>query len=155
MRFMSILAALAALLLTAPCGAQETYPQRPIRIIVSYGAGGAIDVVARIIAEHMTTTLGKPLVVENKPGAGSTIAAELVARTVPDGYTILVTGAAHSVIPALYPYATFDTDRDFLPISHLGNMPFSLTVHPSLPKDFASFIAYLKPNPEKVNFGSA
>ena len=79
---------------------RSVYPDKPVRIIVSYGPGGAIDVVARIIAEHMTNTLGKPVLVENKPGAGSTIAADLIARSAPDGYSLLVTGMAHSVIPS-------------------------------------------------------
>jgi tripartite-type tricarboxylate transporter receptor subunit TctC len=136
--------------------AQEGYPQRPVHIVVSYGAGGAIDVVTRIVAEHMATTLGKPMVVENKPGAGSTIAADAVARAAPDGYTLLVTGTAHAVMTALYPQTTIDPVRDFQPISHLGNMPFVLAVHPSLPvRDYAGFIAHLKAHPNTVNFGSA
>lgn len=151
--------AFAALLLAGlahPAGAQDAYPDRPVRLVVSYGPGGAIDVIARLIAEHMTTMLGKPVVVENKPGAGSTIAAEFIARSPPDGYTLLVTGMAHSVIPELFPQAAFDPIRDFQPISHLGVMPFVLAVHPSVPaKDYASFIAYMKANPGAINCGSA
>ena len=122
--------------------AQEAFPDKPVRIVVSYGPGGAIDVVARIIAEHMTTTLGKSVLVENKPGAGSTIAADLIARSAPDGYNLLVTGMAHSVIPQLFPQVTFDPIRAFQPISHLGLMPFVLAVNPTLPvTDYASFVA--------------
>jgi tripartite-type tricarboxylate transporter receptor subunit TctC len=123
---------------------------------VAYGAGGAIDVVARIVAEGMATTLGKPVVVENKPGASGTIAADAVARSAPDGYTLLVTGTAHAVMKVLHPEATVDAKRDFLPVSHLGNMPFVLAVTPQFPaKDFPGFLAYLKANPGKANFGSA
>ncbi len=119
--------------------AQEVFPDKPVRIVVSYGPGGAIDVVARIIAEHMTTTLGKSVLVDNKPGAGSTIAADLIARSAPDGYNLLVTGMAHSVIAELFPQVTFDPTRAFQPISHLGLMPFALAVNPTLPvTDYAT-----------------
>jgi len=136
--------------------AQEAFPDKPVRIVVSYGPGGAIDVIARIIAEHMTTTLGKSVLVENKPGAGSTIAADLIARSAPDGYNLLVTGMAHSVIPQLFPQVTFDPIRAFQPISHLGLMPFVLAVNPTLPvTDYASFVAYVKAHPGTINCGSA
>ena len=136
--------------------AQEAFPDKPVRLVVSYGPGGAIDVVARILAEHMTTTLGKPVLVENKPGAGSTIAADLIARAAPDGYSLLVTGMAHSVIPELFPQVTFDPIKSFQPISHLGVMPFVLAVNPTLPvTDFASFVAYVKARPGTLNCGSA
>ena len=139
-----------------PAAAQDLYPVKPVHIIVSYGPGGAIDVVTRIIAEPMARMLGQRVVVENKPGAGSTIAAEAVARATPDGYTLLVTGTAHAVMRELYPQATVDGARDFAPISHLGNMPFVLAVHPSLPvTDFAGFVAYVTANPGKIDVGSA
>ncbi len=136
--------------------AQDAFPDKPVRIVVSYGPGGAIDVVARIIAEHMTATLGKSVLVENKPGAGSTIAADLIARSAPDGYNLLVTGMAHSVITELFPQVTFDPIRAFQPISHLGLMPFVLAVNPTLPiTDYASFVAYVKAHPGTINCGSA
>lgn len=150
------LAAAAATAFPRFAGAQDAYPDKPVRVVVSYGAGGAIDVVARIVAEHMTGTLGKTVLVENKPGAGSTIAAELIARSAPDGYNLLVTGMAHSVIPELFPQVTFNPATAFQPISHLGLMPFVLAVHPSVPAtDYKSFIAYLKAHPGTVNSGSA
>ena len=136
--------------------AQDSYPDKPVRLVVSYGPGGAIDIVARIVAEHMTTTFGKTVVVENKPGAGSTIAAELVSRAAPDGYTLLVTGMAHSVMPELFPQAKLDPIKSFQPISYLGLMPFVLAVNPSLPvTDYASFVAYVKSRPGTINCGSA
>ena len=142
--------------LASAARADEPWPQRPVHVVVSYGAGGAIDVVARLIADHMATTLGKPVVVENKPGAGATIAADAVAHAPPDGYTVLVTGTAHAVMTALYPTTTIDPERDFQPISHLGNMPFVLAINPALPAaDYAGFIAYLQAHPNTVNFGSA
>ena len=134
----------------------QGYPDKPVRIVVSYGPGGAIDVVARIVAEHMTATLHQTMVVENKPGAGATIAADLISRSAPDGYTLLVTGMAHSVMKELFPQITFDPAKAFQPISHLGLMPFVLAVNPALPvNDFASFVAYLKAHPGTVNCGSA
>ncbi len=136
--------------------AQEAFPDKPVRVVVSYGPGGAIDVVARILAEHMTATLGKPVLVDNKPGAGSTIAADLIARSAPDGYTLLVTGMAHSVMSELFPQITFDPVRSFQPISHLGLMPFVLATNPTLPiTDYASFVAYVKAHPGTINCGSA
>src|SRR5580698_9919926 len=109
LRRRSLLHASAALALsTVPAFAQDTYPDKPVRIVVSYGPGGAIDVVARIVAEHMTHTLRQTMVVDNKPGAGSTIAADLVSRAAPDGYTLLVTGMAHSVMPELFPQSKLD-----------------------------------------------
>jgi tripartite-type tricarboxylate transporter receptor subunit TctC len=156
----SVLRAGAAVVLSAGAGrvanAQGVYPDKPVRVTVSYGPGGAIDVVARILADHMTNTLGKPVLVDNKPGAGSTIAADAIARSVPDGYSLLVTGMAHSVVAELFPQVTFDPVKSFQPISHLGVMPFVLAVHPSVPAtDFASFIAYMKANPNAINCGSA
>jgi len=146
----------AAVALPSLVHAQGTYPDKPVRVVVSYGPGGAIDVVARIVAEHMTHTLGQTMVVDNKPGAGSTIAADLVSRAAPDGYTLLVTGMAHSVMPELFPQSKLDPLKSFQPVSYLGLMPFVLAVNPTLPvKDFASFIAYVKANPGTINCGSA
>ena len=136
--------------------AQDAYPDKPVRIVVSYGPGGAIDVVARIVSEHMAKTLGQTVVVDNKPGAGSTIAADLISRSAPDGYNLLVTGMAHSVMPELFPQAKLDPIKSFQPISYLGLMPFVLAVNPTLPvTDFASFVAYVKANPGSINCGSA
>jgi tripartite-type tricarboxylate transporter receptor subunit TctC len=147
---------LALLGAMTPATAQDRFPAKPVHITVSYAPGGAIDVVTRIIAEPMSRMLGQPVVVENKPGAGSTIAAEAVARAAPDGYSLLVTGTAHAVMHELYPQTNVDPVRDFAPISHLGNMPFVLAIHPALPAtDFAGFIAYVKANPGKVDVGSA
>jgi len=136
--------------------AQDGYPDKPVRIVVSYGPGGAIDVIARILAEHMTNTLRQTMVVENKPGAGATIAADLIARAAPDGYNVLVTGMAHSVMPELFPQAKLDPIKSFQPVSYLGLMPFVLAVNPTLPvKDFESFVAYVKAHPGTINCGSA
>jgi tripartite-type tricarboxylate transporter receptor subunit TctC len=156
-RFPALLAALL-LLFASAAQAQERWPQKPVRVVVAFAAGGAIDVVTRIVTEHMSKTLGQPLVVDNRPGAGSVIAAEAVAKAAPDGYTFLVNGAAQSVIPTLYPTASVDIVKDFTPVSMLGRVPFVMTINPKvLPgvEDYRGFVAYLKAHPGEVNFGSS
>jgi len=152
-----VLLCLALLLAGVPARADERWPQRPIRVVVAFAAGGAIDVVTRIVAEPMAASLGQPLVVDNRPGAGSVIAAEAVAKAPPDGYTLLVNGAAQSVIPALYPSAAVDIEKDFAPVSLIGRVPFVLTVNPRIvpADDYPGFLRYLAAHPGEVNFGSS
>jgi tripartite-type tricarboxylate transporter receptor subunit TctC len=146
---------LVATLAARPAIAEEPYPNRPIHVVVPYAAGGVIDVVARIAVEHMATTLKQPMVVDNKPGAGSIIGLAAVAKAPADGYTILVNGPAQSVVPSLFPQSGIDVAKDFAPVSILGRVPFIVAVNPSLPaSDLKSFVAYLKANPDKVDFGS-
>lgn len=138
---------LATAILAAPAvaRAQGGYPNRPIRVVVPFAAGGIIDVVARIVAEPLSRRLGQTLVIENTPGAGSTIGARTVARAPADGYTLLLNGAAHSVIPALYPDAGVDPVTDFAPVALLGEQPFVAAVHPSVPaRDVPSLLAWLR-----------
>lgn len=128
---------------------------RAIRVVVPFGAGGIIDVVARILAEPMGRAVGQAMVVENQPGAGSVIGARAVARATPDGATLLLSGAAHAVIPVLYPDAGFDPVADFAPIALLGQQPFVLVVHPSNPaRDAAGFVAWLKARPGQARFAT-
>ncbi|MBR0680790.1 tripartite tricarboxylate transporter substrate binding protein [Roseomonas eburnea] len=138
---------LLAALLAAPAvaHAQGSFPNRPVRIVVPFAAGGIIDVVARIIAEPLSRRLGQPMVIENTPGAGSTIGARAVARAPADGHTLLLNGAAHSVIPALFPDAGVDPVTDFAPVALLGEQPFVAAVHPSVPAtDVPSLLAWLR-----------
>ncbi|WP_206933938.1 tripartite tricarboxylate transporter substrate binding protein [Roseococcus thiosulfatophilus] len=123
----------APLLLPAAALAQPRWPERPVRVIVPFNAGGLIDVTARLITEPLGAELGQTFVVENLGGAGTTIGARQVARATPDGHTIMVTGAAHSVIPALFPDAGFDNVADFAPVSLISEQPFVLCVHPGVP----------------------
>ena len=147
--------ALAGSALAAPALAQTRYPSRPIRVIVPFAAGGIIDLVARIITEPMPRLLGQPVVVENQPGAGSTIGARSVARAAPDGHTLLLNGAAHSVIPALFPDAGVDPIADFIPISTLGDQGFVLAVHPSLPvHDVPQLRAWLQSKRGEATFAT-
>src|SRR5918997_3954125 len=123
----------------------QGHPSRPVRVVVPFAAGGIIDVVARIAADPLSRRLGQPVVVENQPGAGSTIGARTVARAAPDGHTLLLSSAAHAVIPALYPDAGLDPLADFAPVALLGHQPFVVAVHPSVPAtDVPSLLAWLR-----------
>jgi tripartite-type tricarboxylate transporter receptor subunit TctC len=145
----------AAFAWSGAASAQGEFPTKPVRMIVAFGAGGIVDVTARIIAEPMTASLKQQLIIENKPGAGSTLAGDLVAKSPPDGYTILMNGTAQPVIPALFPNATFDVFKDFQSIGQVGRVPLVLVINPALPvKDYADFIKYMKANPKKVFFGT-
>lgn len=142
-----ILAAAAAPLSLAAgtSRAQTRYPDRPVRIVVPFAAGGVIDVVARLIAEPLARELRQSIVIDNQPGAGSTIGARSVARAAPDGHTLLLNGAAHPVIPALYRDADFDSVKDFAPVALVGDQSFLVCVHPSVPaNDVPSLLAWLR-----------
>jgi tripartite-type tricarboxylate transporter receptor subunit TctC len=157
------LAGLVALLAAAWCqpasaqtDAAKDYPNKPIHMIVGFAAGGGNDVIARIVAQQMSALLGQQIVVENKPGAGAIIATELVARAPADGYTILVgaTGAM-TVNPAVYAKLSYDTLRDFAPISTMAAFPLILVVEASSPiHSVADLVAYAKANPKKSNYGA-
>lgn len=143
---------LALALLATPAAAQTA---RPIRVVVPFAAGGVIDVVARILAEPLGRELGQNVVIENMPGAGSVIGARAVARAAPDGNTLLLSGAAHAVIPALYPDAGVDPVADFAPIALLGQQPFVLAVHPSVPaRDVAGFLEWLRGRQGQARFAT-
>lgn len=148
---------LLAALLAAPAiaRAQAPYPSRPVRVVVPFAAGGIIDVVARIISEPLSRRLGQPIVIENTPGAGSTIGARNVARAAADGYTLLLNGAAHGVIPALFPDAGIDPVADFAPVALLGEQPFILAVHPGVPaNDVPSLLAWLRSKRGEATFAT-
>lgn len=148
---------LLAALLAAPAiaRAQAPYPSRPVRVVVPFAAGGIIDVVARIISEPLSRRLGQPIVIENTPGAGSTIGARNVARAAADGYTLLLNGAAHGVIPALFPDAGIDPVADFAPVALLGEQPFILAVHPGVPaNDVPSLLAWLRSRRGEATFAT-
>ena len=132
-RFAVAAAALAIFTGALPVAAQD-YPTRPITLVVPFPAGGGNDAVARVVAEKMSRTLGQQIVVENRGGAGGTIATRAVARDKPDGYTILLTYTGTLCInPTLYSNAGYDLRKDFAPIGLIGSQPSVLTVHPSLP----------------------
>jgi tripartite-type tricarboxylate transporter receptor subunit TctC len=148
------LAAIAALLLN-PAFAQ-TYPSKPIRLIVPFAAGGGNDAVARLVGKRLADGLGQPVVVDNRPGAGGVVGAELAAKAAPDGYTLFLGGVgSHAINPSLHEKLPYDPVKDFAPVELLAQAPLVLVVHPSVPaRDIAEFIAYARAHPGKLNFAS-
>ena len=136
--------------------AQSTYPDKPIRLVVPYPAGGPLDTVARLLGARVAASTKQPVVVDNKPGAGGNIGADLVAKAPADGYTILMGAVAtHAINPALYPGIPYDAVKDFAPVTQVASTPNVLVVHPSVPAaNVREFVAYAKANPGKLNFGS-
>ena len=145
----------ALLATTAPAFAQS-WPSRPIRYVVPFAAGaGVLDIMARIVAQHLSEKIGQQVVVDNKPGAGGNVGAEIVAKAAPDGYTMLMANTALVVGPYLYAKMTFDPLADLVPVTMVNSAPLMLVVHPSLPaKSVTEFLAYAKANPGKLNYGS-
>ena len=137
------------------CWAQATYPTKPIRIVIALAAGGGVDTSARMLGQRFTEAWGQQVIAENRPGAGGTIATEVVARAAPDGYTLLMTSMGHSIVPALYKLP-FDTLKDFAPISLFVQSASILSVHPSLPvKTVKELIAFAKARPNELLFSSS
>lgn len=157
--FKSGLAAALVLVSTLAAAAQEPYPTRPVRVIVPFAAGGASDMIARLVAERLQARWGQGVVIENMGGGGSNIGVAALARATPDGYTIgLINASSHGLNKALYKERLpFDPERDFAPISQLAITPNVLVVNPDkVPaKTVPEFIALLKQNPNKFNFGSS
>lgn len=141
----------------APAAAQAQYPDRPIRIVVGFTPGGGNDIIARVFGQKLSESLGQPVVIENKPGAGAMLATEYVARSAADGYTLLVgSSGAMTISPAVYEKMSYDTLLDFTPISELGSFPLILIVNAKSPfKSLADLVAYAKANPDKANYSSA
>lgn len=131
------------------------YPTRPVSIVVPFSPGGATDTLARLLAERMTDKLGQSVVVENKPGAGTMIASNYVARAKPDGYTLLMAASSLGIAPSVYAKVDYDPIKDFTPISLIASVVHVLTVNPELPvKTVRELIDYAKANPGKLSYGS-
>jgi tripartite-type tricarboxylate transporter receptor subunit TctC len=134
----------------------QTWPARPVRLIVPQSPGGSTDQVARPLARLLSEALGQPVAVENRPGAGSVIGTDVVAKSAPDGYTLLAVAASFAISPSLYKKLPFDPVRDFAPVSLLASFPNVLVVPPSLPvASVKELIAYARANPGKLNYGSS
>ncbi|MCC6535074.1 MAG: tripartite tricarboxylate transporter substrate binding protein [Burkholderiales bacterium] len=135
----------------------QTWPQRPLRIVVGFTPGGGIDIVARMIAPKLTEALGQPVIVENRPGANGILATELVAKATPDGHTVFIgTTGNLSVNPVLFPKLAVRVDRDFVPVVQTSSVPFLLYVNNNFPpRTLQEFIAHAKANPGKVSFYSS
>jgi tripartite-type tricarboxylate transporter receptor subunit TctC len=147
-------AALAAPTLSGLAWALD-YPTRPIRLIIGYTPGGSADLVARLLGERLSERLGQPTLIENRPGAGTTIATEAVVKSPPDGYTLLWTSSADEINATLYQNLNFDFIRDIAPVASIELLPLVMEVNSSFPaKTVPEFIAYAKANPGKINFAS-
>jgi len=145
------LAVTAAALATSFNAAAQTYPSRPVKIIVPATTGGAIDVIARVLADKMTASLGQPVVVENKPGASNNLGTDFVAKSAPDGYTLVIVASSHATNKHLFKNLGWDPVKDFEPIVYTHVVPLLLTVHPSVPaKTVPELVAWIKANPDKA-----
>jgi tripartite-type tricarboxylate transporter receptor subunit TctC len=132
------------------------YPTRPVRFVVGYPAGGATDILARLVGQRLSERLGQQFVIENKPGAGNNIGTEAVVNAEPDGYTVLLINPANFINASLYANLRFNFVRDIAPIASFNRVPNVMTVAPGVPaKTVAEFIAYVKANPGKVNMASS
>jgi len=133
----------------------QGYPSRPVRVIVGFPAGSAVDVVSRLVAQPLSQRIGQPVVTEDRPGAGGTMGTEIVVRAQPDGYTLLLANNANAVNAALYPNLNFNFIRDIAPVAFIGGSEFVMVVSVSVPAmNVAEFIAYAKANPAKINLAS-
>jgi tripartite-type tricarboxylate transporter receptor subunit TctC len=144
---------------TASAFAQEDsskYPTRPIHLVVGFAAGGGNDIIARVFGQKLSEDLGQPVIVENRPGAGAIVAMEHVARSAPDGYTLLVSASGIAINSAVYAKLPYDPIRDFTPVSEIAAFPLIVIVNASSPiKSAAELVAYAKANPDKTNYGSS
>ena len=144
------------LVVTAATASAQDYPARPIRVIVPFSPGGAVDGPMRIVAQELGKRLDQQIIVENKPGAGATLGTEIVARAPPDGYTLLLASQTNAISASLYKALSYDPIEDFAPISLIGREPGVLVVHPSLPvKSFAEFVTHVKERPGKLDYASS
>jgi tripartite-type tricarboxylate transporter receptor subunit TctC len=154
--FLHLAAGAAALPVVARIAMAQTYPSRPVRIIVGFAAAGASDIAARLIAQWLTERMGQQFVIENRPGAGGNIATEAVVRAAPDGYTLLLVGPPNAINATLYTKLNFNFLRDIAPVASINREPSVVQVTPALPAhSVAEFIAYAKANPGKISHASA
>src|SRR5262245_9186083 len=155
-QFLRLAAAGAALPLGGSGAYAQSYPARPVRIVVPVAAGGATDILGRLLAQWLTDHLGQPFVVENRPGAGGNIGTENVVRSAPDGYSLLLIQAGNVINTSLYDNLSFNFPRDIVTVTVISRPAFMMSVHPSVPaKTIPEFIDYAKANAGKVNMASA
>jgi tripartite-type tricarboxylate transporter receptor subunit TctC len=134
----------------------QNYPSRPVKIVVPFGAGGPADVYSRVLAQHLSEALKQPFVVEDRPGAGSIIGTDAVAKSPPDGYTLLAMSNTHTTNESLVPNKPFQLMRDFVPVAGINYSDLLMVIHPSVPaKDLKEFIAYAKSKPGQLNYASS
>lgn len=153
-RFAQVSAAAALAIPSARAWARD-YPNRPVKLVIGFAPGGPADIVARLLGQFLSERLGQPFVIENRPGAGTTIATETVAHAAPDGYTLLWTTSADEINATLYKKLNYDFIRDITPVASIDLLPLVLEVNPAFPpKTVPELIAYAKANPGKVNFAT-
>lgn len=134
----------------------QAYPNKPIKLIVPFAPGGFTDVVARIMGQKLSVSLGQPFVIENKAGAGSTIGTDFVAKAAPDGYTLVMVSTTHVISPAIYPKLPYDPIKSFTPVGKLVDSAYVLLVNPKVPaNNVAEFIALAKASPDKIHYASS
>jgi tripartite-type tricarboxylate transporter receptor subunit TctC len=154
-RIVRTLCAFAALALANGAFGQDSFPTRPVRVVVGFATGGPTDVLARVMTQWLADRLGQPFVVENRTGAGGNIATEAVVKAPPDGYTLLVIVTANIINPALGATLPFDFARDIVPVAGLARISYVVAVHPGLPvRSIAELVGYTKANPGKLTFAS-
>ncbi len=154
----SLRPAVAALCLVLVAGGRcwADYPEKPIRLILPFPAGGTVDLVARLVTARMAEDLGRPFVIENKAGAGGVIATDATAKAAPDGYTLLLTTPNHTINAALNPKLPYDSEKDLVPVAVMAEVPELLVSHPAAPfQSFSGFVEYARNNPGKLNYASA
>lgn len=142
--------------ITATAALAQAYPNKPIKLIVPFAPGGFTDVVARILGQKLSVSLGQPFVIENKAGAGSTIGTDFVAKAAPDGYTLVMVSTTHVISPAIYPKLPYDPIKSFTPVGKLVDSAYVLLVNPKVPaNNVAEFIALAKASPDKIHYASS
>jgi len=155
-QFLHLAAGAAALPALSRIARAQAYPTRPVRIIVGFPAGGAFDIVARLIGQWLSERLGQPFVVENRPGAGTNLATEVLVKAPPDGHTLLLVSSTNAVNATLYDKLNFNFIRDIAPVASIIRQSDVMVINPSVPaKTVPEFIAYAKANPGKINMASA
>src|ERR1700730_8652442 len=155
-KFLQVAVGAAALPAMSRIARAQTYPSRPVRLIVPFPAGQATDTIARLIGQSVSERLGQPLVIENRTGAGGNIGTEAVVRATPDGYTLLLVGLSNAINATLYKKLNFNFIRDIAPVASIGGGPYIMVVNPSVPaRTVPEFIAYAKANSGKINMGSS
>jgi tripartite-type tricarboxylate transporter receptor subunit TctC len=141
---------------TATAAWAQSYPNKPIKLIVPFAPGGFTDVVARILGQKLSISLGQPFVIENKAGAGSTIGTDFVAKAAPDGYTLVMVSTTHVISPAIYPKLPYDPIKSFTPVGKLVDSAYVLMVNPKVPvNSVADYIALAKAQPDKIHYASS
>lgn len=151
----ALMTAAALLLIAAPVTAQ-TYPAKPIRMVIPFAAGGNTDIIGRIFAPKMAEFIGQQIIVDNRGGAGGTIGSENVMRAVPDGYTLLMASAGHTINPAMFKKLPYDSVKDFIPIGIVADVPTAFVIHPSLPpKNLQEFIVLARARPNDIFYATA